>query len=98
MWLFSGKAINRIRMIRYVKTTDGLCPGISLDSSVNTSQWRIQDFPEEGEPTLQGAPTYDFAKFPQKLHEIERIWTRGGGASNILLCRTATAYATVNKE
>ena len=25
-----------------------------------------------------GAPTYDFAKFPQKLHEIERIWTPGG--------------------
>ena len=22
-----------------------------------------------------GAPTYDFAKFSQKLHEIERIWT-----------------------
>ena len=26
-----------------------------------------------------GAPTYDFAKFSQKLHEIERIWTPGGG-------------------
>ena len=25
-----------------------------------------------------GAPTYDFAKFSQKLHEIERIWTPGG--------------------
>ena len=25
-----------------------------------------------------GAPTYDFAKFSQKLHEIERIWTLGG--------------------
>ena len=36
-------------------------------------QWRIQDLPEEG------APTYDFAKFSQKLHEIERIWTGGGG-------------------
>ena len=22
-----------------------------------------------------GTPTYDFAKFSQKLHEIERIWT-----------------------
>ena len=41
-------------------------------------QWPIQDFPEEGASTLQGAPTYDFAKFSQKLHEIERIWTRGG--------------------
>ena len=40
-----------------------------------------------------GAPTYDFAKFPQKLHEIERIWTPGGGgrASKNLLCRSATA-------
>ena len=43
------------------------------------SQWRIQDFPEVRAPTLQGAPTYDFAKISQKLHEIERIWTLGGG-------------------
>ena len=48
-----------------------------------SSQLRIQDFPEQGAPTVQGggAPTYDFAKFSQKLHEIERIWTPGGGAS-----------------
>ena len=46
------------------------------------NQWRIQDFPKEGAPTPRGgAPTYEFAKFSQKLHEIERIWTpRGGGA------------------
>ena len=25
-----------------------------------------------------GVPTYEFAKFSQKLHEIERIWTPGG--------------------
>ena len=58
----------------------------------STKQWRIQDFPEEGAPTLRGAPTYDFAKFSQKLHEIERIWTPGGGghAPKILLCRSAT--------
>ena len=48
---------------------------MSLNS---TSQWRIQDFPEEGVPTPRGAPTYDFAKFSQKLHEIERIWAPGG--------------------
>ena len=42
-------------------------------------QWWIQDFPEVG------VPTYDFVKFSQKLHEIERIWT-----SKILLCRSAT--------
>ena len=30
----------------------------------NLSQWRIP----------KGAPTYDFAKFSQKLDEIERIW------------------------
>ena len=51
-------------------------------SSVDDLQWRIQDFPEEGAPTPRGgAPTYDFAIFPQKLHEIERIWApRGRGA------------------
>ena len=41
-------------------------------------QWRIQDFPEEGASTPRGAPTYNFAKFSQKLHEIERIWTPRG--------------------
>ena len=41
-------------------------------------QRRIEDFPEEGRQLSRGAPTYDFAKFSQKLHEIERIWTPGG--------------------
>ena len=40
-------------------------------------QWRIQDFSEEG------APRYEFAKFSQKLHEIERIWTPGGGGTSL---------------
>ena len=41
-------------------------------------QWRIQDFPEERAPTPPGGgPTYDFAKFSPKLHEIERILARG---------------------
>ena len=53
-----------------------------LDSA-NGNQWRIQDFPEDQAPTPQGgAPTYEIAKFSEKLHEIERIWTpRGGRAS-----------------
>ena len=29
-------------------------------------QWRIQDFPEVGAPTLRGEPTYDFVKISQK--------------------------------
>ena len=42
-------------------------------------QWRIQDFPRGGGTNSPGwAPTYDFAKFSQKLHEIERIWDPGG--------------------
>ena len=28
-----------------------------------------------------GAPIYNFDKFSQKLHEIERIWTPGGGGA-----------------
>ena len=39
-------------------------------------QGRIQDSPQEGAPTLQGGPTYDFAKFREKLHEIEKILGR----------------------
>ena len=30
-----------------------------------------------------GAPTYDFTKISQKLHEIERIWTPGGGGAHV---------------
>ena len=40
-------------------------------------------FPRGGGANSPGEPTYDFAIFSQKLHEIERIWARGGrrGAS-----------------
>ena len=39
------------------------------------SQWRIHDFHEVGRLLSgeEGALTYDFANFSQKLHEIERI-------------------------
>ena len=37
-------------------------------------------------PRGGGAPTYDFAKFPQKLHEIERIWAPGGGTRPKFYC------------
>ena len=57
-------------------------------------QWQIQDFPEEGAPTPRGAPTYDFAKFSQKLHEIEKIWApREGGRVPRAPLRSATDIA-----
>ena len=34
--------------------------------------------PRWGRQPSSGATTYDFAKFPQKLHEIERIRTTRG--------------------
>ena len=34
-----------------------------------------------------GVPTYDFAKFSQKQHEIERIWVPGGGGGGAPLLR-----------
>ena len=58
-----------------VSVRGGLCPGRSLSAVADPG------FPRGGVPTPQGAPTYDFAKFSQKLHEIERISTRGGRAS-----------------
>ena len=57
------------------------------------NQWRIQDFPEVG------ASTYNFVKFSQELHEIERIWPQeGGGGSKSLLCRSATANVSIHLE
>ena len=55
----------------------------------------VPGFPQGGEANSLGggAPTYDFAKFSQKLHEIERIWApRGGGASSRPPFRSATEY------
>ena len=65
----------------------GICgqsriPQVGVTPKIRVLQWRIQDFPEEGAPTPGcGAPKYDFAKFCQKLHEIERIWTLVGGGA-----------------
>ena len=45
------------------------------------SQWRIQDFPEEGALTPKGAaPTYYLPSFSRKLHENEEILGQRGGA------------------
>ena len=47
------------------------------------SHWQISravaypGFPRGGGANSGGPPTYDFAKFSQKLHEIERIWAPG---------------------
>ena len=30
------------------------------------------------QPSREGAPSYDFVKFSEKLHEIEKILDRGG--------------------
>ena len=43
-------------------------------------------FPRGGganSPGGGGVETYDFAKFSQKLHEIERIWIPGGGGVRV---------------
>ena len=54
-------------------------------------QWRIQDFPEVGAPTLGGANIRFWQILPKTAwnFEIERIWTPGG-VSKLILCRSAT--------
>ena len=41
-----------------------------------------------------GVPTYDFAIFSQKLHEIERIWTPGEARVSRVPLRSATGHGT----
>ena len=53
------------------------CPFIS---AIVFHQWRIQDFPEVGAPTLRGgAPTYDFANFSQKCMKLKEFGPPWGG-------------------
>ena len=40
---------------------------------------RIQDFYQKGYGGGGETPTYDFAQFIWKLHEIEKIFNRWGG-------------------
>ena len=43
-------------------------------------QWRIQDFPEGVANSQSGIILQTFCR---KLHENERIWTRGGGHASL---------------
>ena len=49
----------------------------TCNKSTFIQQWRIQDFPQGGAPTSKSALIFQFCS--RKLHENERIWTRGGG-------------------
>ena len=63
------------------------------------SQWRIQDFPEEGALTPKGrVPTYYLANFSRKLHENKEIWgQRGGGRASLMPpLRSATVSYTAS--
>ena len=51
-------------------------------------------FPQGGDANSPGAPTYDFAKFSQKLHEIERIWIPRGRRVPRARLRSATDYTS----
>ena len=51
-----------------------------------------------GRQLPRGAPTYDFAKFSQKLHEIERISTPGGGREGRAPLRSATGLSLMSHQ
>ena len=58
-----------------------VCVSNKTDNSKISRSERIPvadpGFPRGGGANPGGALTYDFAKFSQKLHAIERIWTGG---------------------
>ena len=47
-----------------------------LQPEMHYMQWWIQDFPEGGAPTCEGAPTYYLVNLCQKLHENEEFLTQ----------------------
>ena len=48
----------------------------------NTSQWRIQDFPEEGAPTLQGERQHtNLSNFPKNCMKLKEFGPPGGGGA-----------------
>ena len=92
VWSETGKLEVKV-LVNYVNIYLLVNKKSSLYTWDKYYQWRIQDFPEVGAPTLGGgAPTYVFAKFFQKLLEILNLKEFGppGGVSKLLLCRSAT--------
>ena len=70
----------KIQKMCFVKCHDIFVAILSDNNKEISGGSRIS--PRRGRQLPRGAPTYDFAKFSQKLHEIERIWApRGGRAS-----------------
>ena len=72
-------SMNEQQRCRYLRNS--YCTLIVLNSLVATLV-AVADpgFPQGGCQLSRGAPTYDFAKFSRKLHEIERIGCPGGRA------------------
>ena len=64
---------NDIMMAQYVNRSisfDEESPDWEYLESISTNdEWQIQDFPDDGAPTVPN--------FPQKLHENEKNWTQG---------------------
>ena len=77
---------------------ESVSPAVSVSLVQAFEEWPVTDpgFPRGGgaNPPGGGAPLYDFAKFSQKMHEIERIWTPGTrmtfGETSILLFGNCT--------
>ena len=65
---------------------------LTLLPSATTKAVADPGFPRGGGANSRGAPTFDFAKFSQKVHEIERIWTPGGACP---LCPPISATGKV---
>ena len=75
--IFDGKSIQ----IRNILTcSENVENGVGLNDRISGGS-RIS--PRRGRQLPRGAPTYDFATFSQKLHEIERIWTSRGGRASL---------------
>ena len=63
---------------------------VEINSNLYEYSGRSRISPRRGRQLPRGAPTYDFAKFSQKLHEIERIWAPWRGRVPRTPLRSAT--------
>ena len=71
-----------------------------MGTTINILSSAVADpgFPRGGGANSPGGvPTYDFAKFSQKLHEIERIWTPRGARVPRVPLRSATVQVCIGK-
>ena len=84
-WFNARRCSRQKKAVTTLLSSDGHTPLLSFRwyrdpvDELSTTQWRIQDFPEEGAPTPGGGHhPIIWPIFPENCMKMKKFWARGG--------------------